>query len=1134
MSRPSVNALIIIVLAFTTGITLILTIPTSAQLNEYFGPFLIYAVLTAFTLYFGMLLTEGELSLAHVIGMIAFLSHPQEAQGAIIWSVFSGGLIGGLLLITRARERLPGRLTARTARSVIVITARVTLSLYAAGQLYSGLGGDQPLEGFGRGNGLQIIAFSGLYVMVYFAIFLLEMYSDGRSIQRIIQANLVELFAILILPVPFALLGAEAFNSLSVISFTILMAGLMLVIIGLHLLSRVQHRLRWQVDELRSLSVVSQAMRSNLDLNTLLETIHLQVANMLGVNNFLVALYDREDQNLNFPIVVRYGTKLKNAYNIDSTPNTLLGYVLKTQAPLLIRENISAQASKMGLTSPLEPMTSWLGVPLLAGGRSLGAMVVTSNDPQRQFGPADLRLLNIISANASIAIDNAQLYEQQTARVNQLATLNTVLSLLTGTLSPETVLDTVISSATALTTGTAVAVYLFWDEAQNTLALARTAGLSEAFSADVPQPLLMQQFNKSLLPSQRPILVKNVETDKQASRLHPLMTSEGKSAWIELPLVVGNSKLGVLMIFFDEPQNFPAEHVELLRTFANQVAQAISNAHQYSVTYAALRQRIEHLSALTRIGSQLTAMLDVQAIYDLVLEYALDAIETTIGAIVLYNEQHSELRMVSQRGYPEGTFTSPALTYQGATGLVLQSGQPIRIDDVRTESAYIPLVPTSRSQLSVPISRGATILGAITLESPRLKAFHEEDTQFITQLVNQAVIATDNAHLFQRITENRDRLQVILNAMEEAIVLVDNKGEIALANPRVSIIGLEPDTLIGKHVTVLMEKPGLNLAQALGFESDQDLNELIKELRSPDHWIEREPVRYTAQNKHGSLYIYRHIIPVRGANDHKIGALLVFYDETEQRQLERAREDLSRMIVHDLRSPLTAVTTSLKLLKEIIPPDSDYRPSVESTTDASQRAIRKLLARVDSLLDISKMESGRINLDTEPSELATLVDSVCIELSPLAHELEVRILAQVSEKLPLLNIDADKVERVILNLVDNALKFSPRNTTVAIIADYPDNHEKFVHIKITDEGPGVPNEFKEQLFERYVQMTGRRGSRRGVGLGLTFCKLVVEAHAGRIWISDNPGGGSIFNFTLPVTPVSNLLFDETDEKSLGK
>jgi signal transduction histidine kinase len=210
----------------------------------------------------------------------------------------------------------------------------------------------------------------------------------------------------------------------------------------------------------------------------------------------------------------------------------------------------------------------------------------------------------------------------------------------------------------------------------------------------------------------------------------------------------------------------------------------------------------------------------------------------------------------------------------------------------------------------------------------------------------------------------------------------------------------------------------------------------------------------------------------------------------------------------------------MRLLQDLIPEDNEFRPLVEKTTDASQRAIRKLLIRVDSLLDISRMESGELRLETEPTELATLADNVCLELSPLANDLQVTLLSDFPENLPSVNIDADKVERLLLNLVDNALKYSPEKTTIAIRAAAetigPSTENQVVRVEVIDQGPGIPDDQKENLFGRFVQVAGRQSVRRGVGLGLAFCKMVADAHGGRIWVEDNAGGGSIFVFTLPV------------------
>ncbi len=224
------------------------------------------------------------------------------------------------------------------------------------------------------------------------------------------------------------------------------------------------------------------------------------------------------------------------------------------------------------------------------------------------------------------------------------------------------------------------------------------------------------------------------------------------------------------------------------------------------------------------------------------------------------------------------------------------------------------------------------------------------------------------------------------------------------------------------------------------------------------------------------------------------------------------------MIVHDLRSPLTAVTTSLKLLSDHVPKDAPFYRLVETTTDASRRAVRKMMRRVDSLLDISKMESGQVELDQDTVRLEELVDNVFIDVRPLAQELDIALKKELSASSLMIYVDADKTERLLQNLLDNALKYNPAEHDIIVKSHAPGENgaaSGYVRIDVIDRGPGVPEEYKEKLFTPFVQIEGRRKVRRGVGLGLAFCRLVVLAHGGRIWIEDNPQGGSIFAFTLP-------------------
>lgn len=1126
-----------VLLPFTLAM-LLSHIPSRDLMLDYGGEMLVTAFLTGVALFFGALLTEGELSPAHAIGIMAFLALPEEAVSTTMWALFAGGISGGVALILRARAQpVNRRRTGRRWRNLIFITARVTVSFYAASSFYLMLDAPLPIDrtAWDFSTVVYLVIYSFVYVTLYLSIYLLEAYCNHQSIRQMIQSDVSQIGVILLLPIPFAILTAEIKRQLSVWSQIISILSLTLIILGLHALSRSEQRLRRQLNELRTLSVVTRAMRAHLDMDTLLKTIYLQVAHLLETTNFTVMLYDLDKKEQEFPLVMRRGREGEG--EPETWPmryaNGLADHVLKTETPLLISQNVHQIAQDMRLLPPREPVYSWLGVPLLAGGHALGVISVLSDDPNRHFDQNDLRLLNIVAASASIAIENAQLYRQQTERVEQLATMNNIAALLSGTLSPETVVDTVITSASTISQGNAVAVYLMLDENVPTI---RSAGFSDMYSMNPPQSLLLSDRDRPI-HRQLPIAIPDITTDRRAPRLREMMAREGMSALVELPLFMGENDIGVLVVYFKQPQTFTGERLELLRTFATQAAQAINNANTFSVTDKAFQRSIERLLALASTGSLLASTVDLKTICEIVLQQAVDVTRVPAGLVALYDDDR-HLRIMANHGpAARRTGVERRLEDHIERG-VLHIDQPYVVRVTRDEMQdHQIILDAALSQISIPMVRSGEILGVIVLESERAGHFGQDDSHFMAQIATQTLIAIDNARLFQRITEARDRLQVILDAMDEAIILIDANGKVALANPRIKLIGLKPGDLIDHSVTELISNPDLKLHERMGFDSAQKALAIVNDLSKPDSWYGYTSTTYTVHNEQGgTVYIQRYVIPVHDEKKAVMGALLVFYNKTEENELNRAREEFSRMLVHDLRSPLTAVTTSLRLLRELVPAESDFRSVVETTTDASRRAIRKLLNRVDSLLDISKMESGRLSIDTEIVDLAPLADSVCVELAPLAHELEISLKSEVSTDFPPLNIDGDKVERLLLNLVDNALKYSPAESIVAIRA-YPPGHDGtpsgFIRVEVADQGPGIPPDYKERLFDSFVQVEGRQKVRRGVGLGLTFCKLVTEAHGGKIWIEDNPGGGSIFAFTLPIAETTRFPEDE-DEYPVGE
>jgi len=174
-----------------------------------------------------------------------------------------------------------------------------------------------------------------------------------------------------------------------------------------------------------------------------------------------------------------------------------------------------------------------------------------------------------------------------------------------------------------------------------------------------------------------------------------------------------------------------------------------------------------------------------------------------------------------------------------------------------------------------------------------------------------------------------------------------------------------------------------------------------------------------------------------------------------------------------------------------------------------------VLAMVESILEITRMESGKIDLLLSEIIINSIVDQSISEFNTVALEYKVSINKDLDDDLPPVNMDQEKIHRVLNNLIDNALKHTPENGQILISAHHRDG--EIVEIQVSDSGPGIPEEYRQRIFERFVQVPGLPSRKRGSGLGLTYCRLAVEAHGGEIWVDDRPGGGSQFIFSLPIS-----------------
>ena len=229
-------------------------------------------------------------------------------------------------------------------------------------------------------------------------------------------------------------------------------------------------------------------------------------------------------------------------------------------------------------------------------------------------------------------------------------------------------------------------------------------------------------------------------------------------------------------------------------------------------------------------------------------------------------------------------------------------------------------------------------------------------------------------------------------------------------------------------------------------------------------------------------------------------------------ELQRLREETTDLVVHDLRNPLHSIMGAVGLLQMLLPPNllQENRDLFNLFNDNCARMQRL----VDSLLDISRMESGETELALEPVNLAQLIQAAVSRVSATLQTRGVASSVFMPAHLPPVEIDLDMIDRVIINLLDNAIKFTPSGGQISVAAE---PRADYVAVSISDTGCGIPPEQRPHIFERFARGTSDSPRPHGFGLGLTFCKLAIEAHGGRIWVEEGADGvGCKCIFTVPL------------------
>jgi PAS domain S-box-containing protein len=639
-------------------------------------------------------------------------------------------------------------------------------------------------------------------------------------------------------------------------------------------------------------------------------------------------------------------------------------------------------------------------------------------------------------------------------------------------------------------------------------------------TADVPTVYQLADFpsTQTMLQRREPLIVYRNDPGADPTDMN-LLVEHDLCALLNVPLVAINEAFGVVAWADHRPDRvFSPDELRLAQTLANQAAIAVQNARLFDDR----ARRINELSQLYQASLALTASVDLNEVLRRISITARAITAADSVTVYLYDAAKDAFERAYHLGALANWSSAPQIRHTGLTRRVFNEALPVLIDDTATESDLNPVLRAAgfRSLIAAPLVSRGRPLGVLYVNSLTPHHFDADGQQVITALANQAAIAIDNARLFAAIANGRDQVQAILNSAHDGILMFDPASRILLVNPElVQMWSLSRSDLEGHTLQDLLDNANVQLAAKLGL-SAAAVWTTLQQLQAGQQidWPKEVfalPRTAGTEHTHAERYVERACLPVRDARQKPIGWMLVLRDVTEERELQQLRDDLTNTIVHDLRSPLSSILGGLYMLREMVTPDQPDSDESQALT-ISIRSTNKLLNLVNSLLDISKLRSGQALVDLRPVSIDALIHTSVSHLIPLAQEVEIVIRQQIAPDLPRVLGDEDKLGRVLTNLLDNALKFTPSNGQITVLAERWSDDPAYVRCAVRDTGPGIPPEFRTRIFERFVQLPDQVGRRRGTGLGLSFCHLAVESHGGKIWVDDAPGGGSEFSFTLKV------------------
>lgn len=658
--------------------------------------------------------------------------------------------------------------------------------------------------------------------------------------------------------------------------------------------------------------------------------------------------------------------------------------------------------------------------------------------------------------------------EQDVRRLHQIADIRSVLNAST---SLETMLNQLAAKWAELA-GARECSFATWDDRHNSvLPMHPRSPFDEAAAACAVAP--------DGVPLTHWVIEQNTaRTVSAGAAPFPVMA---------VPLAVNNRAFAVAL-FADPvpPRELGQDDIDAAMAVADQVALTISHIRSSAET----RRRARDMEAIGHVARRIAAGWDIDRILVTVAESAQVRFGMDFLGILTVDESSGEFVERAQAG----PLSQPTdRTYRqklgdGLIGRAYRSGQQVLARDVRKEPDYIDASrPDVLSELVVPLRSGRRVVGVMVFDSRYLDAFGNEDIEALQMLADQVAVAVENARLYDEAESEQQRLSAVLASTGDAVIVIDAADRVQLFNRAAErYFGVPAAQTVGAR---LDESPPLQaLADAYRSAPESHVFELaVSE----------------------STTLLGNLTPVRHEALGLLGRVLTLHDISDLKRLDALKSQMLRMASHDLRNPLNMAFGYLDLLDDAL---ADRTEHMGMLVDGLRLGLHRMRKLIEDLLNLERIESAT-EQTREPFDLNEVVQRAADELRPQADGKRHALSLQATGAPALVSADPVQLPQVIVNLISNAIKYTPDGGHIQVRVAHAD---RAVTVEVEDDGLGIPKAAQAKLFSRFyrVKMRGTEDI-EGTGLGLSLVKTIVEQHGGRIEVESEEGRGSLFRVRLP-------------------